>query len=313
MTIPLDVCSSTSSVRRIARAAAIVVLVAVAALDVRLGARQAEPPELGQARQLFDALEYEQAIPLLDRAIAGLELTAARDQASRKALVSAYEMRARARFGIGNRDGASADFRSLLAIDPSFQLGEGVSPRIVALLDEVKATTIGTVELSTDPGDVTVLVDGAPANAAGGKVGLASGAHTLTVSRPGYRSIDQPLVITAGQSVPLRLTLERVSTVLTVVTSPPDVEVAVNGAPKGATASGPLAPSLTGLPAAARRSPRPAVAAPGGHRSGNRRPRHRAAAALLRHGAPAGHGRGPQRRDARPGGPEGVGRHAGHR
>jgi hypothetical protein len=214
-----------------------------------LRGQQAAPPELAQARQLFDALEYEQAVPLLDRAIAGLELTAARDPAARKSLVSAYEMRARARFGMGNRDGAAADFRSLLAVDPSFQLDEGVSPRIVAVLDEVKAATIGTVELSTDPGDVTVLVDGAPANASGGKVGLAAGAHTLTLSRPGYRSVDQPIVISAGQSVPLRLALDRVSSVLTVVTSPPDVEVLVNGAPKGKTGSGPLAPSLAGLPA----------------------------------------------------------------
>jgi hypothetical protein len=249
MTTRSDVCSSTSSaVRRLRRGLAIAALALVASAGLAR-AQSAEPPELAQARQLFDALEYEQAVPLLDRAIAGLELTSARDAGAKKALVSAYEMRARARFGMGNRDGAAADFRSLLSIDPSFQLDEGVSPRIVAVLDEVKSTTIGVVELTTDPGDVTVLVDGSPANAAGGKVGLAAGAHTLTVSRPGYKSIEQPVMITAGQSVPLRLALDRVSTVLTVVTSPAEVEVVVNGVAKGATVSGPLDPSLAGLPA----------------------------------------------------------------
>jgi PEGA domain/PDZ domain len=143
----------------------------------------------------------------------------------------------------------------LLGVDPGFVLAEGVSPRIVALLDEVKATTIGTVELTTDPGDVTVLVDGAPGVVVNGRVPLAGGAHTLVVSRPGYREVEQPVVVSAGQSVPLRLVLERVSTVLTVVTSPPDVEVVVNGKPKGKTLSGPLAPSLAGLPAQLKVAP----------------------------------------------------------
>ena len=46
-------------------------------------AQQTEPPELTQARQYFDALDYEQAMPLLDRAIGALEPMAARDPAQR--------------------------------------------------------------------------------------------------------------------------------------------------------------------------------------------------------------------------------------
>ena len=119
-----------------------------------------EPPELTQARQYFDALDYEQAMPLLDRAIGALEPVAARDPARAATLVSAYEMRARARFGTGNRDGAMTDFKAALAIDPGFTLAEGVSPRIVALLDEVKASTLGAVELTMDPPAADVSIDG---------------------------------------------------------------------------------------------------------------------------------------------------------
>ena len=205
----------------------------------------AEPAELVQARQLFDALDYEQALPLLDRAVAVLEQQAARDPNSRPMLTSAYGMRARARFGTGNKDGAVADFRSALSIDPGFALGQGVSPRIVALLDEVKSSTIGSLEVLTDPGDVNVLVDGAPARIDAGKVSLAAG------SRSGARLATSPrqsVVVSAGQSVPLRLTLERVSTVLTVISSPPNVEVVVNGTSRGKTMGGPLSPSLATLP-----------------------------------------------------------------
>ena len=202
-----------------------------------------------QARTLFDALDYEQAIPMLDRAIMLLEPAALRDPAARGSLVSAYEMRARARFGTGNRDGAISDFRAVLALNPSFTLGEAVSPRVVALLDEVKSTTVGIIELQTTPGDVSVQVDGVPVRSSGGKVSLATGAHSLKITRPGYKSAEQPVIITAGQVVPLQLTLERVSTVLTVVSSPPDVEGFVNGVSRGKTGSGPVPASLAGVPA----------------------------------------------------------------
>jgi hypothetical protein len=95
---------------------------------------------------------------------------------------------------------------------------------------------------------VNVLVDGAPAKINAGKVSLAAGAHAIKITRPGYKPADQPVVVTAGQSVPVRLTLERVSTVLTVISSPPDVEVVVNGTSRGKTIGGPLSPSLATLP-----------------------------------------------------------------
>ena len=247
MTKRSDVSSSISSV-----VAHRVVRLALAALLTVAGAaraQQGEPPELAQARQMFESLDYERALPLLDRALTLLEAQVARDPSVRPALTAAYGMRARARFGIGNKDGAIADFRSALSIDPGFSLGQGVSPRIVALLDEVKASSIGALEILTDPGDVNVLVDGAPAKLEAGKVSLAAGAHSIKITRPGYKAAEQPVVVTAGQSVPLRLTLERVSTVLTVISSPPDVEVVVNGTPRGKTVGGPLGPSLASLPA----------------------------------------------------------------
>jgi len=234
--------------RALARLTAGLAVVLLLAGTMARAQQAAEPAELVQARQLFDALDYEQALPLLDRAVAVLEQQAARDPSSRPTLTSAYGMRARARFGTGNKDGAVADFRSALSIDPGFALGQCVSPRIVALLDEVKSSTIGSLEILTDPGDVNVLVDGAPSRVDAGKVSLAAGAHAIKITRPGYKPADQSVVVTAGQSVPLRLTLERVSTVLTVISSPPNVEVVVNGTSRGKTIGGPLSPSLATLP-----------------------------------------------------------------
>ena len=194
-----------------------------------------EPADLVEGRRLFDALEYDQALPFLDRAISALEPQASRDPASRTALISAFEMRARARFGIGNREGAVADFRALLGLEPGFALPEGISPRVVAILDEVRVATIGSVELTLDPLDAQLVVDGVPRPVGNGRLAVAAGAHTLRVSRIGYRPIDQPVTVLAGQNLPLRVALERTASVVTMVTTPPGAEVFVNGVSKGRT------------------------------------------------------------------------------
>ncbi len=194
-----------------------------------------EPADLVEGRRLFDALEYDQALPFLDRAIAVLEPQAARDPASRTALISAFGMRARARVGMGNREGAVTDFRALLGLEPGFTLPDGVSPRVVAILDEVRTATIGTIELTLEPTDAQLVVDGVPRAAGDGRLAVAAGAHTLRVSRTGFGPVDQPVTVLAGQSLPLRIALERTASVVTMVTTPPGVEVFVNGVSKGRT------------------------------------------------------------------------------
>src|SRR5262249_9757139 len=73
--------------------------------------------QMSEARRHFDALEYEQAVPALDRAVAILTTRRAAD--TQKILSDAYEMRARARFGLGDQNGAHDDFVALLKADPA--------------------------------------------------------------------------------------------------------------------------------------------------------------------------------------------------
>src|SRR5262245_5045344 len=73
--------------------------------------------QMAEARRHFDALEYEQTVPALDRAIA--ILTTRRTSDTQKILSDADEMRARARFGLGDQNGAHDDFVALLKADPA--------------------------------------------------------------------------------------------------------------------------------------------------------------------------------------------------
>jgi tetratricopeptide (TPR) repeat protein len=189
---------------------------------------------LDQGRRFFDALQYDQAVPVFDRLVS--TLTAGGTVQRPELLVQAYELRGRAKFALGDSTSAEQDFAALLALNPSFKLPTGISPRIVALLDSVRRVMVGQAVLSLTPAG-SVQIDGRAytASADPAPVDLAVGQHQLSVTRDGYRAIEQPFTIVAGQSTPLALVLERISATLTLASRPSGVEVVVDDKPRGVT------------------------------------------------------------------------------
>src|SRR5262249_52230524 len=126
-------------------------------------AEQVQTPDpvvlLTQAKQFFDALDYEHAVTALDQAIVVLEGKPAQDPA-RRSLPGAYEMRARSQFGRGKEPETRADFVALLKADPVFTLTGNVSPRVVAIFDEVLKATVTQMRLVVTPPTAEVRVDG---------------------------------------------------------------------------------------------------------------------------------------------------------
>jgi len=204
--------------------------------------------QMSEARRHFEALEYEQAVPSLDRALAMLQARPANDV--RALLAEALELRARSRFGLGDQDGAKQDFVALLKANPGHAMTGQVSPRVVAIFDEVKKTTVTTVKLSVTPPDASVLLDGAKITVSG-DIAVLVGPHTVNASRIGYKA--DSLDFTAAPEAPAEATLAlaRSSAVLTLVTAPADVEVVVDGVSKGKTTAGPPPADFAGKAAAA--------------------------------------------------------------
>lgn len=187
-----------------------------------------------QGKRLFDAFQYDQALPVFDSLI--LMMTAAGQGPPPDLLVQTYELRARSRFALSDSAGAEQDFAALLAIRPDFKLGAGVSPRVAAVLDGVRKLTIGQAVIAmTPPGEIRI--DGRSYTIQGGSetIALPSGEHHVTVTRSGYRPVDQKFTVTAATETPLTLTLERVSSTLSVVSVPAGVEVVVDGTSRGVT------------------------------------------------------------------------------
>jgi hypothetical protein len=232
----------------------VLLVIAVCALAGGAVLRGAQAPagwdaDLAEGQRLFDELDYEHAVPLLSRAIIALEPMAPQQPQARAALVSAYGMRARALFGLDDPAKAQDDFRSLLAIDPSYSLSGQVSPRVVALFEKVKAAFVGLLALAVTPPDAQLQLNGLPASASSGPVPLTAGEYTVKATRLGYKSAEEMVTVVAGETKQFSLTLDRTSSVVFVVTVPPDVEVVVDGLSRGRTVAGSLAPAYAGAPA----------------------------------------------------------------
>src|SRR5258705_2603054 len=105
--------------RRTARALLVAALAIACLIPVPSRAQGSDPQYL-EAKRLFDALDYDSAIRALDQAIGGLLARPLPDPVRRSLLPSAYEMRARSKFGLGDQEGAKADLGTLLPVNPAY-------------------------------------------------------------------------------------------------------------------------------------------------------------------------------------------------
>ncbi len=221
----------------------VLVLVVAGGAAVRAGAQALTPEaQLAQARAQFDALNYEAAAATLDPLIAALDPLVPKDAVAVRLLPTAYELRARSRFGLGNADGANADFRSLLKLAPGYTLTGQVSQRVARMLEDIRKTSVGKIVLNLSPVDADLELDDVPFAAAAGQIPMAVGSHTLSGRRPGCRSASQTFTVMPGATTEVMLTLERVSASLALVTSPVGIEIVVDGVSRGRTEAGPVPP-----------------------------------------------------------------------
>ena len=207
--------------------------------------------QMSEARRHFDALDYEQAIPSADRAIALLQTR--QGDAAVRTLAQALEIRARSHFGVSQPDAARQDFIALLKADPRYVLSSQVSPKVVVLFDEAKRSTVTKLNLTLEPRDATVLLDGTPVNASvnAGDVLVIVGRHTIEASRTGYQSQRKEFVAAPDLLSRETLSLVRSSAMLSVVTSPANVDVVVDGVSRGRTVAGTLPTEFASRAAAA--------------------------------------------------------------
>lgn len=161
-------------------------------------------------------------------------------------------LRAQARASGGDFDGADSDYRTILAVQPSFVPDPAGTPRkALARFDKIRAATVGTLRFQIDPPDSRVVVDGRPVAAgADGLAATLAGDRQVRVERQGYDSLSFSVHVPAATIVPLQAQLVPNTRSVIVRTEPDGVEVRVDGALVGVTKrpageAGALAPGGT--------------------------------------------------------------------
>lgn len=223
-------------------------------------AQVAEDP-LVEARRVIQAGNYEAGVTAATRAIELNEPRARSDRDVRLQLIEAYELRARARFGLADAPGASTDLEALLKLNPDHTLPAEVSPRFVRLFESVRQARTGEIVLTIAPDNAEADVDGNPLAGRTGTIRLTADTHVISAKRKGYRPQSQTIRVEPGAKQEVTLTLERQYATASFVTSPPGVEVFVDDVSKGITQGGELAADAQevatrlGVPVAALSAP----------------------------------------------------------
>jgi len=196
----------------------------------------------------FDGEQQSRSIVMFDEAIERLEAQrrqGALSDAGRELLVSCYEHRGRAYFGIGLQDKAAESFRALVQVRPQHLISkERVSPKVVALFDSVKKELVGFLAVSSRPagarvslnGQFLALTDFFPLE-------VLAGTYTVEIAREGYASETREVTIAAQATETLQAELVRTTASFFFVTEPAGVEIWIDGQLRGATV-GALAPDL---------------------------------------------------------------------
>lgn len=203
----------------------------------RARARIEELDFAGAIRELGGIIEPRRAAKVSDLSAEELNM-----------LCSAYDLRARAYFNLGNSKAAETDFGALLRLNPAYPIDrQTLSPKVVDLFDRVRARVAGTLLLQVDPPQARVSVDGDPVEPSQREhASLLAGTRQLRIEAEGYDPYQETLAVTAGMEIRKSIRLRPNRRSIEFITIPPGVSVSMDGAKAGVT-RGPATPDVEAL------------------------------------------------------------------
>ena len=228
-----------------------------------------------RARERIDDLDFNGAIRLLGRIIKPRQGARSEDLELEELemLSAAYALRARAHFNTGQSQLAKSDYSSLLQLNTAFVIDRRtLSPKVVALFDEVRRGVAGTLLLEVEPPRVRVLVDGIPIELEESGITLLAGDRELRLEREGFDPHVERLRVLAGSQIQKTVRLRPNRRALQFITAPAGVTVSIDGEVVGVS-KGPASPDVAALaeqygfePATASAPLRVPLVSPGTHR-----------------------------------------------
>jgi tetratricopeptide (TPR) repeat protein len=216
-----------------------------------------------KARERIDDLDFSAAIRELQALIEPRRSARPSDLTLEelKVLCSAYDLRARAWFNLGNAQAAQADFESLLRLDASYAIDRHtLSPKVVALFDQARRRLVGVLWLDLAPQGARVLVDGDKVDGLSPDgIGLLAGRHEIRIEMDGYDPYAESVTAAGGVDLRRSVRLRPNRRTLEFVTVPAGVTVRIDGSLAGVS-SGPATPDVEALASQFHFDPRQASA-----------------------------------------------------
>ncbi|HEX2465308.1 MAG TPA: PEGA domain-containing protein [Thermoanaerobaculia bacterium] len=195
-------------------------------------------PTYVEGEKVFNSRSQPDSLALFDEFLRQVEANQATEEPPdeiHRLVANSVFYRAQVNFNLGKTADVEADLSRLLALDPGFAMDRNlVSSKFAELFDRIKKQTVGSVVFTVDPPDAEVAVGRWKAGA-DGLLTLPVGTHVVHVTRPGYTSAEQEVAATIGETPTFNVVLERLAAVLTVFTTQEDVEIMLDGKPRGAT------------------------------------------------------------------------------
>ena len=198
---------------------------------------------LDEGRVLFENLEQSAAIERFTEVIDTLGPVAETGRLSdgqRRVLLDGISFRARAAFNIGRSQDVASDLDFAIRVEPRFACRDRlVSPVLIQQCEELYGTLVGSLDVHVSTPDAEVRIDGLVVDPTGVPFLVLAGPHLVDANRPGFQGMSDTVDVAAGTSSPTRyeIELDRVSSVLQVVTRPPGATVYVDTVPYGPTVS----------------------------------------------------------------------------
>jgi tetratricopeptide (TPR) repeat protein len=188
--------------------------------------------QLDEIRQDLAELRFEEALSSIEAFLAAPQLT-------EEDRVEALILRNQAHVSYGDLDAAEQDYRELLALRPAYVPEASLTPpKAMSRFTKVRNATVGSIRLTVEPPNATVLVDGREVRvSAEGTIPVLAGERTLRLERPGFDTEERPVEVPAGKTVELTVQLMPNARSVVIRTRPEGVKVTVDGVEVGETAA----------------------------------------------------------------------------
>ncbi len=125
----------------------------------------------------------------------------------------------------------------IIKINPAHKLNKSIFPKkLRRLYSELKQGLVGYIEVKCPEKDYICLIDGKEAQKdETGKIPVLAGKHTLEVQKPNFTSVSKEFEIEVGETITIDAPIVRVKASATILTSPQNVKVYVDGVYVGET------------------------------------------------------------------------------